>query len=178
MNDIYVSAGTPESSTTERGSRGRVPSPAKFITRQVASNDSSRSIIHEPFLPLTTTPRDATQQQSSANIVDRFSTSSHHGQPCSRLGHTIRAILTALCDDKSVRAKALRYLKALEPEAESSAKAAATSQPNPKKRKPSPTLSICVQCGDTFSGTSDERCKYHPGECVSTLRLLQPNPLI
>ena len=80
--------------------------------------------------------------------------------------HTVRAILTALCDDPRVRAKALRYLEALEPEAESRAKVAATSQPNLKKRKPTSTLSICVQCGDTFLEDCDEQCKYHPGERV------------
>ncbi len=87
--------------------------------------------------------------------------------------HTVRAILTALCDDDLVRAKALKYLQALEPEAESRAKAATGDQPNLKKRKPNSTLSICVQCENTFSGDSDEQCIYHPGEHVAILGLLQ-----
>ena len=93
--------------------------------------------------------------------------------------HSVRAILTALCDDPRVRAKALRYLEALEPEAESRAKVAATSQPNLKKRKPTSTLSICVQCGDTFWKTAMNSANTTlVSASVIVLRLLQQHPLI
>lgn len=78
--------------------------------------------------------------------------------------HTIRAILTALCDDSRVYDKALGYLDRLEPEAKIKARSA-MSQENTKKRKLASTLSICVQCDETFYEGSTEKCRYHYGGC-------------
>lgn len=74
--------------------------------------------------------------------------------------HTVRAILTALCDDRSVRSKALAYLDKLEPQA----RTAATVLPT-RKRKAAHSLSICVQCEDAFDEDDNvsKDCKYHTG---------------
>ena len=52
--------------------------------------------------------------------------------------NTIRAILTALCNDTRVRKKALDYLDMLEPEAKAKAAALTGSQPSGRKRKHPP----------------------------------------
>lgn len=77
---------------------------------------------------------------------------------------TVRAILTALCDDRRVYAKALQYLDLLEPGAKTKAKSAAMSGTDSKKRKPISTLSICVQCDEPFYEDSTEKCRYHYGK--------------
>ncbi|KAK4209183.1 hypothetical protein QBC37DRAFT_430711 [Rhypophila decipiens] len=77
--------------------------------------------------------------------------------------HTVRAILIAVCDDSGVRAKALDYLKQLEPEAIRRAK----SLPEPaKKRKTTSGLAICVQCEESFDPDDNQvkECRYHNGE--------------
>ncbi|KAF4783799.1 hypothetical protein HER10_EVM0000422 [Colletotrichum scovillei] len=88
-----------------------------------------------------------------------------------------RAILVALCDDRRVRAQALRQLERLlrfeadvrEEEEEDGAKKSPnsiSSPSNPKKRKATGEPKICVQCDGIF--TSDENsfgsCWYHSGE--------------
>lgn len=83
--------------------------------------------------------------------------------------HTLRAILTALCGDSRVCNKALRYLDRLEPEAKVKARSAEINPENPKKRKPASTLSICVQCDETFYEGGTEKCKYHYGKWFCSL---------
>jgi hypothetical protein len=79
---------------------------------------------------------------------------------------TIRAILTALCSDDRVRAKALGYLDVLEPGAKVKARSIGMSQPDTKKRKRTPALSICVQCDEPFYEDSQEKCRYHSGRLL------------
>jgi hypothetical protein len=73
---------------------------------------------------------------------------------------TIRAILTAVCDDRVVKSKALEYLKLLEPHALEAAKSGNATQ----KRKHA-GLSICVQCDQPFDEQDNRTrdCHYHPG---------------
>jgi hypothetical protein len=54
---------------------------------------------------------------------------------------SIRSILTALCNDDRVRAKALDYLDMIEPEAKVKAKTAKMGDSIAKKRKLASTLS-------------------------------------
>lgn len=94
-----------------------------------------------------------------------------------------RAILVALCDDRRVRAQALRQLERLlrfeadvrEEEEEDGAKKSPnsiSSPSNPKKRKATGEPKICVQCDGIF--TSDENsfgsCWYHSGKQASRAR--------
>jgi hypothetical protein len=81
---------------------------------------------------------------------------------------TIRAILTALCDDDRIRVKALQYLNKLEPRAALKAKSVAGGgSSEPGKRKSTSALSICVQCGEPFHEDSDRGCRYHSGESAA-----------
>lgn len=98
-----------------------------------------------------------------------------------------RAILVALCDDRRVRAQALRQLERLlrfeadvreEEDEEDSAKRSPnsiSSPSNPKKRKATGEPKICVQCDGIF--TADENsfgsCWYHSGKQAS--RAWKPN---
>ena len=73
---------------------------------------------------------------------------------------TIRAILTALCDNSAVRSKALKLLQMLEPKA-------ITTAGNPiTKLKATSGLSICVQCGEPFdeNDNTTKDCHYHSGK--------------
>lgn len=83
--------------------------------------------------------------------------------------NTVRAILSAVCDDNRVRSKALRYLRMIEPQALEAT--TATSKPG-FKRKAHVGLSICVQCDKAFDEQDNRRrdCQYHSGE--SRCRLL------
>ncbi|KAK1454851.1 hypothetical protein CMEL01_03611 [Colletotrichum melonis] len=91
-----------------------------------------------------------------------------------------RAILVALCDDRRVRAQALRQLERLlrfeadvrEEEEEDGVKRSpnsVSSPSNPKKRKATGEPKICVQCDGIF--TADENsfgsCWYHSGKQAS-----------
>jgi hypothetical protein len=79
--------------------------------------------------------------------------------------NTIRAILTALCDDTGVRKKAVKYLNMLEPEAMAKSASLSTNQSNDKKRKAALALNICVQCDAPFyEGDQTDKCKYHSGQ--------------
>ncbi|WYZ44506.1 hypothetical protein EsH8_VII_000942 [Colletotrichum jinshuiense] len=85
-----------------------------------------------------------------------------------------RAILVALCDDRRVRAQALRQLgRLLRFEAETRGQQETVRSPdsisspsNPKKRKATGEPKICVQCDIIY--TDDENifgaCWYHSGE--------------
>ncbi|KAK2000723.1 hypothetical protein LX36DRAFT_407479 [Colletotrichum falcatum] len=87
-----------------------------------------------------------------------------------------RAILVALCDDRRVRAQALRQLGRLlrfeadvrgqDPVKSPGSAAAATSPSNPKKRKVTGEPKICVQCDCIFTDEENTfgACWYHSGE--------------
>ncbi|KAK3935499.1 hypothetical protein QBC46DRAFT_397417 [Diplogelasinospora grovesii] len=79
---------------------------------------------------------------------------------------TVRAILTALCDDSEVKDKALAYLDRLEPEAKVKARAPGMGESINKKRKAESEIKICVQCDDTFleDDNSPRNCRYHSGD--------------
>lgn len=86
-----------------------------------------------------------------------------------------RAILVALCDDRRVRAQALRQLgRLLRFEADvrgrdpvvGSPDSPATSPSNPRKRKATGEPKICVQCDCIFTDNENTfgACWYHTGE--------------
>jgi ribosomal protein L32 len=77
---------------------------------------------------------------------------------------TVRAILTALCDDDRVRAKALQYLARLE--AKAGAPNARECHVRGQKRKATSNMvSICVQCGAAFEeGLTEKDCVYYTGK--------------
>ncbi|KAF4990068.1 hypothetical protein FGRMN_8687 [Fusarium graminum] len=70
--------------------------------------------------------------------------------------HQVRAILLALCDDSSVRARAENHYRALK---------AADNPSTGVKRKATTDLYVCVQCDGAFSHESNTEtsCRYHPG---------------
>ncbi len=76
----------------------------------------------------------------------------------------VRAVLIALCDDMSVRRKALEYLDKVEPKAWANAIPISVTH----KRKAHPGLRICIQCGDAFDETDNatQDCAYHSGTCL------------
>ncbi|KAK3346010.1 hypothetical protein B0T25DRAFT_267100 [Lasiosphaeria hispida] len=76
--------------------------------------------------------------------------------------NTVRAILTALCDDEDVRTKAYKFLGMLEPEAIVAAKNNGVA----RKRKATLIWSICVQCERPFNeeAKQEKTCHYHNGE--------------
>ncbi|KAK3935500.1 hypothetical protein QBC46DRAFT_358212 [Diplogelasinospora grovesii] len=78
---------------------------------------------------------------------------------------SVRAILMALCDDHSVKRKAIDLLDLLEPEANAKAKAPEMVASITKKRKAECGIAICVQCGDSFDENDNEKkeCRYHSG---------------
>lgn len=104
----------------------------------------------------------------------------HCSTPRTVLDSTVRAILTALCDNDRVRAKALGYLDILEPGAKVKARSTEMSQPNTKKRKTTTALSICVQRDEPFHEDSTEKCRYHSGKVFYylVLPLVGPGELI
>jgi hypothetical protein len=77
--------------------------------------------------------------------------------------HQLRAILLALCDDSSVRARALNHYRALK---------AADNPTTGLKRKAWNDLFVCVQCDGAFSheDNTETSCRYHPGG-LSRLKL-------
>jgi hypothetical protein len=79
---------------------------------------------------------------------------------------TVRAILIALCEDESIRAKAFDYLGQLEPEAMSVTNPTNTTAQD-KRKATSSRWSDCVRCGEHFDeadNDDDEACEYHTGE--------------
>jgi hypothetical protein len=74
----------------------------------------------------------------------------------------LRAILLALCDDRSVRARAENHYRALK---------AADNPSTGLKRKAANDLFVCVQCDEAFTqeDNTETSCRYHPG----LLRLTQ-----
>jgi hypothetical protein len=90
---------------------------------------------------------------------------------------TIRAILSALCSDDRVRAKALGYLDVLEPGAKVKARSIGMSQPNIKKRKRTPALSIYVQCDEPSTKTVKKSADITPVSCsICLFRLMVTQP--
>lgn len=78
---------------------------------------------------------------------------------------TVRAILFALCADRSVRFNALKMLDQLQPSAKLMARAPEYTQLR-TKRKADVDLAICVQCDEPFSeqNNTPQACTYHSGE--------------
>ncbi|KAF5990222.1 hypothetical protein FBULB1_154 [Fusarium bulbicola] len=71
----------------------------------------------------------------------------------------VRAILLALLDDRSVKARALNHYRALK---------AADNPVTGLKRKAMNDLFVCVQCDQAFShqDNTETSCRYLPGELV------------
>lgn len=77
---------------------------------------------------------------------------------------TVRAILFALCADRSVRSNALKMLDQLQPTAKLAARTPEYTQLK-AKRKADVDLAICVQCDEPFSEEHNvsQACGYHTG---------------
>ncbi|RKL46078.1 hypothetical protein BFJ72_g2987 [Fusarium proliferatum] len=71
----------------------------------------------------------------------------------------VRAILLALLDDRSVKARALNHYRALK---------AADNPVTGLKRKAMNDLFVCVQCDQAFThqDNTETSCRYHPGELI------------
>lgn len=76
----------------------------------------------------------------------------------------LRAILLALCDDRSTRALAENHYRALK---------AADNPSTGLKRKAADDLFVCVQCDEAFTQESNTEtsCWYHPGLSTYTKHL-------
>ncbi|KAF5607006.1 uncharacterized protein FSUBG_5464 [Fusarium subglutinans] len=72
----------------------------------------------------------------------------------------VRAILLALLDDRSVKARALNHYRALK---------AADNPVTGLKRKAMNDLFVCVQCDQAFThqDNTETSCRYHPGTLTS-----------